>query len=137
MKRLLTYEFGTIKLYENYVLAQINEGVTVTVEASMILRDIAENHYKDRFFAYISHRKYSYSVNPAVYIEASKINNLVAFAIVSHIPLALHNTQIESRFSKKAYMSFEIISEAKIWATKLVKEQSKIALKKSKVKISV
>ncbi|WP_434036602.1 hypothetical protein [Formosa sp. 4Alg 33] len=125
MKRLLTFDFGSLKLYDNYVLAQINEGATVSTDASKVLLDIAENFYTDRFFAYISYRKHSYAIEPGALIEASKIKNLVAFAIVSNIPNALNNTKIESMFTNKAYESFEVISEAKLWATNTVLEHTK------------
>lgn len=124
MRRLLIYEFGSLKLYDNYVLVQIYEGITVPIEASQILFDIAKNHYKGRPFVYISDRKHSYSVNPAAFTEASKIENLIAFAIVTNIPFALKNTRVESRFTKKIYMSFNIISEAKLWANNIVKEHT-------------
>ena len=137
MKRLLTYEFGSIKLYDNYVLAEIHEGITVPKEAGEILRHIADNHYKGRLFAYISHRKYSYSVDPAAIAEASKIKNLIAFAIVTNIPSALQNTRIESMFTQKTYQAFEVISEAKLWANKKVKEHTKKAQNKSKIQSKI
>ncbi|MDW5289877.1 hypothetical protein [Formosa sp. PL04] len=130
MKRLLTFEFGTLKLYENYILAQINEGVTIPVEASRILVKIADEHYKGEPFAYISDRKFSYSVDPAIYIETSKIKNLVGFAIVSNIRSAISNAKIESLFSEKYYETFEIISEAKTWANYTVKQHKKKKLSK-------
>ncbi|MFB9054734.1 STAS/SEC14 domain-containing protein [Formosa undariae] len=128
MKRLLTYDFGSLKLYDNYVLAQINEGATLSKDAGKILRDIAEEHYKGHFFAYISYRKHSYALDPSAITEASKIKNLVAFAVVSNIPNALNNTKIESQFTEKIYKSFEVISEAKLWATNIVIEHTKNAL---------
>ena len=133
MKRLLTYEYGSIKLYDNYVLAEMHEGITVPKEAGEILRNIAENHYKGRLFAYISHRKYSYSVDPAAITEASKIKNLIAFAIVTNIPSALQNTRIESMFTEKTYQAFEVISEAKLWANKKVKEHTKKVQNRSEI----
>ncbi|MBP1839672.1 hypothetical protein [Formosa algae] len=125
MKRLLTYDFGSLKLYGNYVLAEINEGATITVKDNAILVNVAENYYEGRPFAYISYRKYSYAVDPAVYIEASKIENLIGFAIVTNIPTAINNTKIERLFSKKLHKTFEVISEAKIWANFIVKKYKK------------
>ena len=137
MKRLLTYEFGTLKLYENYVLSEINEGVTIPADASFILAKIAIEHYKGEPFAYISNRKNSYSVDPAVYIEASKIKNLVGFGIVTNIPIAKNISQIERMFSRKHYETFEIISEAKTWANQIVKHRKKAKLNRTVTPVSI
>ncbi|WP_299779827.1 hypothetical protein [uncultured Formosa sp.] len=130
MKRLLTYEFGSLKLYENYVLAEMNEGVTITTKDNAILVNIAKEYYKGKPFAYISNRRHSYSVDPSVYLEASKIENLIGFAIVTNRPTALNNTKVERMFSKKTYITFEIISEAKLWANSIVKQKKKSLQKK-------
>ncbi|CDF80141.1 conserved hypothetical protein [Formosa agariphila KMM 3901] len=133
MKRLLTYPFGTLKLFDNYVLAQVNEGASITIDTNNILKDIATNYYKGQPFVYISYRKYSYSVDPAVYLEASKIKNLIGFAIVTDIPMALSNTRIERMFVKKIFETFEIISEAKIWANNLVKQRKHSILREKEM----
>ncbi|WP_159021276.1 hypothetical protein [Formosa sp. L2A11] len=133
MKRLLTYDFGSVKLYDNYVLSQINEGAMITIKDCEILAKIAKEHYKGLPFAYVSIRDSSYSVDPVVYLEASKIENLVGFAIVTHIPTALNNTKIECMFSKKIFTTFQIIYEAKVWANSIVKQSKKNLMKHKQI----
>ncbi|WP_066220586.1 hypothetical protein [Formosa haliotis] len=126
MKRLITNEFGTLKLYEKYVFAQMNEGITITKDLNNILLQIANTYYKDSPFVYITNRKNSYSVDPAIYLETSKIKNLIGFAIVSNIPLALSNVKIERMFLDKPCETFDVISDAKQWANTLVKQHHKL-----------
>lgn len=110
-----THEFGVLEIYENYVKAIMFEGVTVKPKHNKVLQKIADTYFKDKNFAYISHRINSYSVNPRVYIETSKISNLKALAFVSKDPLHLSNLEIEKLFSNKPFASFKEIKEAIQW----------------------
>ena len=54
--------------------------------------------------------------------QASKIENLVGFAIVSSKNIARINSQIEQIFSKKPLKTFTEINDATEWANNAVRE---------------
>lgn len=61
----------------------MNEGITVIPEYNDILISLANTYFPQRDFVYITHRKNSYSVDPTIYIETSKISNLRAFVVIA------------------------------------------------------
>ena len=113
MPKTLTYEFGSVEVYENFVISYINEGFHLTPDKNKILEDIANEYFFDRAFVYITHRKYSYSVDPAIYLKTSEIINLAGFAVVAQVPLAKGNAQVEKLFLDKP---FEILNAVAVFA---------------------
>ena len=116
MIKTLKYSFCTIDIYENYVISCINEGFHLTPDKNKILEDIANDYFKDKKFVYITHRKHSYSVDPSIYIQTSKIKNLVGFAVVAKVPLSKGNAEVEKLFfNNKPFEIFTTLEEAKAW----------------------
>ncbi|MEW7292790.1 hypothetical protein [Aquimarina sp. 2304DJ70-9] len=111
-------------IYENYVINIMNEGITVLPEYNDIFVEIAEKHFENKTFVYISHRIHSYSVDPTIYIETAKIKNLVGFAVVSNTPLQKMQTKVEKVFFGKEFRHFETIKEAINWKDKIIKKRS-------------
>jgi ribosomal protein S17E len=116
----LTYDFCTMEVHENYLYVVMYEGITVKPEHNDILLNISTKYFRNKNFGYITHRKNSYSVDPRVYFETSKIENLVAFAVVSNEKLKTSNTDVEKIFLKKPFQHFEELAEAKAWVLELV-----------------
>ena len=98
----------------------MNEGVLVDASVNATLTDLAEEHFGEKLFGYITHRKNSYSVNPNVYHETSKIPNLVGFAIVSDKEIHLTTSQVESMFLDKPLKVFKTVPEAVAWVNELI-----------------
>ena len=98
MLALLKYDFCEVEVYKNYVIVIINEGISLTPENNDVLLGIATKYFINKNFGYITHRINSYSVDPRIYTETSKIENLVSFAVVSENKIALSNAQIEKTF---------------------------------------
>ena len=113
-------EFGTVFIADHYILAVMNEGVTILPEHNQNLVDAAERFFKDRPFGYITHRIHSYSVDPKVYLETSKISNLVAFAVVSGDQISLNNTKVEQLFLDKPVQLFDELEAAQAWIQDIV-----------------
>ena len=111
----LSYDFCSIDIYENYLIVVMNEGITVKPEHNTVLEKIANNYYSNKRFGYIKHRIHSYSVDPRIYFEKSKINNLVAFAVVSNQKINLMNTELEKKFFDKPFKHFSSLKEAIQW----------------------
>ena len=122
MKHLVKTSVGVMQVYENYIVAIVNEGETVTDFSNADLFKIVKNHFKNKKFIYISYRVNSYAVDPIIYIQASKIENLIGFAIVSAKKIARINSQIEQIFSKKPLKTFTDINDATEWANNTIKE---------------
>ncbi|SRX55884.1 hypothetical protein [Aequorivita sp. CIP111184] len=124
MIKTLNFEFGEIRVFKNFVVVVMNEGITVKPEYNDDLIAISENYFRDRPFGYITYRKNSYSVNPMVYLKTSKIENLIAFAVVSDDALRIRNLEVERRFLTKPFEHFNNLDDAKDWVNKMIKDLS-------------
>lgn len=120
MIKSLKYPFCTIDVYNNYVISRINEGFHLTPDKNRVLEDIANDYFNDKPFAYISHRKHSYSVDPSIYLQTSKIKNLCGMAVVAEAPLSKGNAQVEKLFLNKPFEIFSDLDDAIEWAKSLV-----------------
>jgi len=122
MSKKITLPFGTVTLYSNYMVAVINEGITVDFDHNAILEDLAQTHFKSNKFVYITHRINSYSVDPNVYFKTSQIPNLMGFAVVLGDKIRLDNLEIEKMFLSKPLKSFNSLKKALDWADALCAE---------------
>ncbi len=117
---LLTYDFCTIEVHDNYVVVVMKEGITVKPEDNKVLEEIANDYYEDRYFGYITYRKNSYAVDPRIYFETSKIKNLIGFAVVAPRKIAKQTAEVERIFLKKPYQYFDTMNEAIDWINSLI-----------------
>jgi len=122
MRKRLQYEFGTVDIFDTYLLAVMKEGVTVKPEYNNELITISETYFPNQPFGYITYRKNSYAVNPQIYAETSKIKNLAAFAIVTDSEITIKNVALEKTFLKKPMEAFRSLDAAKIWVTERIQE---------------
>lgn len=118
------YDFkdSEVFIFDNFLVNQIKQGVTVTPEHNQQLRDVLDKHFGNKKVVYISNRYYNYAVDPLTYLETSKIHNLVAMAIVADTAIAKSNAALESMFYKKNFEVFETLSEAMTWVQKQLAE---------------
>ena len=112
----LNLDFSSVKLYENYMIVEMDPGVHITTKDNATLIDIADTYFKNKPFVYITNRVNSYSVDPAIYKETSKIKNLVGLCVVSKNFMAKSAAQIEKLFFDKAFEIFDTLPEAIKWA---------------------
>ena len=118
MVREYHLEFGTIKVYDDYMVSNFDEGTTITLERVYQLIGISEIHFRGRNFGYISYRSNSYAVDPTIYTYLRGMNNLKAFAIVSRKEIDMHNFGIEKLFYKKSMEFFIEYNNALAWIKK-------------------
>ncbi|WP_240607714.1 hypothetical protein [Marixanthomonas spongiae] len=102
----------------------MDEGITVSPEYNDYLLTISTKYYAQRNFGYITKRVNSYSVDPRVYFETSKIENLVAFAVVSSENLRISVTKIEKLFLKKPFRHFNSMKKAIQWVNAIVEKST-------------
>ncbi|MDN3492992.1 hypothetical protein [Winogradskyella bathintestinalis] len=124
MKEKLHYEFCDISVYDNYIIVVMKEGVILTPSYNNVLAEITKNYFLNKPYVYIIHRKNSYSVDPQIYFETARIENLVGFAVVSTNHQAKTNAKIERMFlNNKPFEIFSYIEEAIVWANNLIEQQ--------------
>ena len=112
---VLKFDFCEMHIYDDYVIVVMNEGVTISPAHNQTLLNVVDTYFKNKKFVYISNRINSYSVNPTVYFETSKINNLAGFAVVSKDFKAKSNAEVEKLFMDKPFEIFNTIEEAVDW----------------------
>lgn len=120
MRDCLKFDFSEMQVYDDYLIVIINEGLTVMPKHNEILVNVVDTYYRKKNFVYISYRIHSYSVNPATYLDTSKIQNLVGFAVVSKDYKAKSNVEVEKLFFTKPFESFSDLDEAISWSKTLV-----------------
>jgi hypothetical protein len=127
MNALRYYDLGyaEVFVYHNYLVNQIKEGQTVTMEHVQVLRDMVNQHFQDREMIYISNRANVYTVDPMVYQEVSKIKNILGIAMVVYTERRHTTTLFEKQFYSRPFKIFEQLSEAMIWAVSIIEDQKK------------
>ena len=123
MLKSLKYPFCTIDIYSNYVISRINEGFHLTPDKNRVLEDIANDYFKDKPFVYITHRINSYSVDPSIYLQTSKVKNLAGMAVVAEAPLSKGNAEVEKLFLKKPFEIFTDLNDAIEWVKSLIPDE--------------
>ncbi len=125
-KRIECFDIGyaDVFVFENYLVSQIKDGVSVGLEHVEDLKKMIDKHYRDEKLVYISNRIGSYSVDPLVYPEVGRIENLMGVAIVTDSPINTKNAQFEKIFYNKEFVIFKTLSEAIVWATATIKNRN-------------
>lgn len=123
MRRSLTYSFCTVNIYHNFIVVVINSGEHLTPDYNAILLDIVEKYFKDRPFVYLTHRKNSYSVDPAIYLQTSKIETLAGFGVIAEVPVSKGNAEVEKLFLNKPFEIFKTLDDAIVWANEITQNE--------------
>ncbi|MGY5846671.1 hypothetical protein ACW6QP_04565 [Salegentibacter sp. HM20] len=116
---IIKLEFGQVKILDQILIAELNEGVLFSVENNQKLLEIGREYFGKKTYVYISNRTYSYAVDPMVYRDSAAVDNLEAIAVVSLNPLTRLNAfEVEKKFYKDnaAFEVFELLEDAIIWA---------------------
>ncbi len=116
MVDVLKFDFCEMHIHDNYLIVIMNEGVTITPVHNQTLLNVVDTYFINKNFVYISHRLNSYSVDPAIYLETSKIKGLIGFGVVSKDYKAKSNAEIEKLFFNKPFEIFSTLDDAISWA---------------------
>ena len=117
-------DIGKVQVYDNYMVAIFDEGITLTLERVYQIIGISEIHFREKNFGFISLRKNSFAVDPTIYTYLRELDNLKAFAIVSIKEMDMHNFKIEKLFFKKPMKFFIEFNNALAWVKRRVKVKS-------------
>lgn len=112
----LNYSFGDFYLFEDFVVAEIKEGVVFNWEdhAKQVVEEIV-NLYEDNVdnIVYISNRVHTYSVVPSDWLRFFKYSySLKGYAVVSHGKRPI----LEKLFMKATMKNFVSLDKAIKWA---------------------
>ncbi len=113
-----------IFIFDEFIINQIKEGVEITAEHKELLNDLIKEHFSGRNMVYVSNRAKSYSVNPLIYPETSKIPNLIAIAMIPKTDLMRQNALYEKEFFPKPYEIFERLTDAIDWVGTVIDNES-------------
>lgn len=120
MRDLLKFDFCELHIYDYYLVVIMNEGLIVEPKHNVVLINLVETYFKNTDFVYISHRIHSYAVDPATYLETSKIKNLKGFAVVSKDFKAKANVEVEKLFISKPIEIFDDLENAVAWTKSIL-----------------
>ena len=123
-KKMITeinLDCGNFKIYKDYMIGTMNEGVAFDEVCKNEIWKICQTHFKDKPFGYISNRVNSYSVDPTIYLDTSgKFAKMKAMAVVTQRKMQRLNVQLERQFFKAELEVFESIEEGKAWIEKVL-----------------
>ena len=112
LKHHLSLSFGEITVFKDYIYTVMNEGITVQPNFNDILLAVAEIYYSDRDFVYVTHRIHSYSIDPIIYLETSKIKNLKGIIAICPNKSLIESFRIEKLFFEKPFAVYQSLDEA-------------------------
>jgi hypothetical protein len=108
---------GDLYFYDDYLISEVHEGVTVMYKDSLEVLNLVHKHYGfKKPYGLISHRLNSYSVNLSELLPiAHEFGLLVANAVVAYKEISLKNFEIEKRVLMLKGESFSNMDEAIKW----------------------
>lgn len=117
MTKVIELDFGTLRISHNLLVAELKEGILLDVESNRKLLEIGQREFKGNPYGYISHRIFSYAVDPLVYRESAEFPALKAIAVVSPSPIGRQSAEVERKFYKEkgSFEIFESFEEAHSW----------------------
>lgn len=121
-----TLDLGHLYFFENYLVAEFNEGVNIGYDNFKEAEVIIKKQYESKNFGFISNRFNSFSI---VITDASKFNdafpNLKAYATVTYSSFASKVFEMENHFFKFNRKNFNDLSCAIDWVEETLETISK------------
>ncbi len=114
------FDYCLAEIYDDHVRVYINEGFTLAPEHISELNFVTKKHFENKPFVYLAVRINSYTINPMIYLESNKIQNLLGVAIISKDPKQKNQAKIEKAFTTKELEHFETLEEALDWKDEII-----------------
>lgn len=118
LAKKLRLKFAEVTILDRILIAEIKEGFLLDSSSNKELLDLGRKYFRESTYGYISNRVNSYAVDPMVYRDSAKVQNLKAIAVVSNSEIARANARrVERPFYRKgnAFDVFKNLEEAVIW----------------------
>lgn len=116
-------EYTILNFYGNYVVSRVKEGALISSKEIKDLVKICSGFYKNKEFVYISKRVTNYNVDPTIYLNLEKVENLAGIAIVSSKVSSINMASFEQNFSKVPFDIFLDLDDALEWKNKVIKNK--------------
>lgn len=110
-----TIKLGDLFFFENYLVAEFNEGVEINYNNFYAVRELIKEHFGNDNFGLISNRINSYSI---VITDAPLFNqceSLKAYATVTYSLFAERVFNVENYFFKFNKQNFNSLTDAQNW----------------------
>ncbi|WP_299261296.1 hypothetical protein [uncultured Aquimarina sp.] len=117
---------GTYYFYNQYIIAEINEGEIITLNKLNDLIPLVLKHYSNgQPFTYISDRINSHSIIPTDYLDCPLIymDNFRGYGVVTYNKVSEMSIEVEKHFAKKPFYHFRDLKDAIEWTKKEATKQ--------------
>ncbi len=116
-------DIGTIYFYENFVVTEIKEEITLTFEKAAPIFKLGKEYYGNKTpFVYISNRIHQYSFEPTAHYKSTKLfPNLKGYAVVTYGKISSEIANLEQSFLNVPTQIFHNLEEAIEWVDQLIK----------------
>lgn len=115
-------DIGKFYFYENYMVAEINEGLAFHFGNATEMLKLTKQHYNSKTpFVYISNRKNSYSFNPTSHFKSVPMfPNIKGFASVTYDAINTEIAEMEHLFFTIPSKNFNSLEDAINWVEELI-----------------
>lgn len=119
----LELDYAVLEFYDQFVISRIREGMVITTVEVRELKKECAHFYKGKPFVYISKRENNYNVDPMIYLNLEKMNNLAGIAVVSTKPSSINMAAFEQKFSKISFDIFMDLEDATEWSREILENK--------------
>lgn len=120
---VLSYDFGDFYLYDQFIIAEFNDGEVVSWEGmgKILVEDIRDIYgSQSKELIYISNRVNNYSVIPSDWIKFKRNNGTIkGYGIISYSNRSYLNALLEKLFINTKLRFFDSLESAISWACQI------------------
>lgn len=115
LRKVMETEIGIIYFYGNILVFEGHEGIVLSYKTgfSILLKSLQV--LKAKPWIYISNRVNSYSTKPMDFKYLNNVPTLKAIAVVNYSDFSEMNAELEAKFCKKPFQSFDNFQDAAVW----------------------
>lgn len=116
LKTVLHTDIGTIYFYGNIMIFEGNEGIVLSYKTGFSILLKCLRILKAKPWVYVSNRVNSYATKPIDFKYLNNVPTLKAIAVINHSDFGEMNSELEAKFCKKPFQTFNTVLEAANWA---------------------
>ncbi|MDH7444409.1 hypothetical protein [Aquimarina sp. 2201CG14-23] len=115
-------EIGSFYFYKNFVVSEMNEGISLSFDKAAKLFHLAKEYYGNNIpFVYISNRKNSYSFEPTSHFKSAKMfPNIKGYGVITYNHINDKIASLEQSFLNIPTKIFDSIEDAILWVDELI-----------------
>ncbi|SHI50610.1 hypothetical protein SAMN04488096_102155 [Mesonia phycicola] len=115
--KIIEDKIGKLRLYENYIITEINEDVVFDIEELNWLKMNIDTYYPKSIenIGYISNRINNYNIVPTNYYLSNLYNKVKTIAMVCYSDTSVQAALYEKSFQEKPFQVFRNLNDAIDW----------------------